>query len=261
MISIIIPTLNEEKYLPKLLECIKKQTFRDFEVIVADNHSKDKTRQIAQEYGCKVVDGGLPGAGRNNGAKAAKGDYFIFFDADVAFDPKFIEKSFNEFQKRYLEITTCLFVPDSKEYTKWFELYNAYAKTVQYIRPSCSGAFMLMTRRIFERVQGFDEELKIAEDQNFVKKAHQISKFRILESVKITMSVRRFEKENIIKYVSRAIRSEMHRSLVGEIKDDTFKYEFGNYKQEEQDFKKQKTKLNELIKKFKKNKKRKGEDK
>ena len=51
MLSIIIPTYNEEEYLPKLLNCIKNQTHKDYEIIVADANSKDKTRQIAKKYG------------------------------------------------------------------------------------------------------------------------------------------------------------------------------------------------------------------
>ena len=69
ILSIIIPTYNEEEYLPVLLESIKEQSFDDYEVIVADANSTDKTREIAKEYGCIVVDGGLPAVGRNNGAR------------------------------------------------------------------------------------------------------------------------------------------------------------------------------------------------
>ena len=74
ILSIIIPTYNEEEYLPVLLESIKKQNFNDYEVIVADANSTDRTREIAKEYGCLIVDGGLPAVGRNNGAKVAKGE-------------------------------------------------------------------------------------------------------------------------------------------------------------------------------------------
>ncbi len=54
MISIIIPAYNEERFLPRLLESIKKQEFRDYEVIVADNHSEDRTTEIAQQYAINV---------------------------------------------------------------------------------------------------------------------------------------------------------------------------------------------------------------
>ena len=82
MISIVIPAYNEERYLPILLDCIKKQTYKNHEIIVADANSTDSTRQIAKKYGCKVVKGGMPGIGRNNGAKAAKGEMLLFLDAD-----------------------------------------------------------------------------------------------------------------------------------------------------------------------------------
>ncbi|HRP68451.1 MAG TPA: glycosyltransferase, partial [Turneriella sp.] len=63
-ISVVIPALNEERDLPELLSSLKAQSFRNFEVIVADAGSKDKTREIAQEFGARVVDGGMPGVGR-----------------------------------------------------------------------------------------------------------------------------------------------------------------------------------------------------
>ena len=83
ILSIIIPTYNEEEYLPVLLESIKKQSFKDYEIIVADANSTDRTREIAESYGCIVVDGGLPAAGRNNGAKVATGEYLLFLDSDL----------------------------------------------------------------------------------------------------------------------------------------------------------------------------------
>ena len=74
MLSIIIPTLNEEEYLPRLLESIRRQTYRDYEIIVADNNSEDQTRAIAESFGARVSPGGNhPGKGRNRGAEAAKG--------------------------------------------------------------------------------------------------------------------------------------------------------------------------------------------
>ena len=83
ILSIIIPTYNEEEYLPVLLDSIKKQNFEDYEVIIADANSTDKTREIASEYGCIITEGGMPAVGRNNGAKIAKGEYLLFLDSDL----------------------------------------------------------------------------------------------------------------------------------------------------------------------------------
>ena len=98
-LSIIIPTLNEEDYLPLLLESIKKQNFAEGEVIVADARSQDKTVEIAKSYGCKVVPGGLPPKARNEGAKKARGELFLFLDADVVLPENSLEKFLKEFKK------------------------------------------------------------------------------------------------------------------------------------------------------------------
>ena len=114
MISIITPTLNEEEFLPKLLKSIKKQKFKDYEIIVADAGSVDKTRKIAKKLGSGVVKGGLPAVGRNEGAKAAKGELLLFLDADVILPEKFLEKAIREFEKRNLDVASIQLDPQTK---------------------------------------------------------------------------------------------------------------------------------------------------
>jgi glycosyltransferase involved in cell wall biosynthesis len=90
MLSIVIPTFNEEKYLPGLLKTLQEQTFKDYEIIVADNDSSDATRTIAVMAGARVVGGGLPARGRNLGAEVARGEWLLFLDADVILPSDFL---------------------------------------------------------------------------------------------------------------------------------------------------------------------------
>ena len=90
-ISVIIPAKNEEKYIKRLLESLVSQTYKPFEIIVADADSTDNTIKIAISYNAKIVKGGLPAKGRNEGTKVANGDYLFFFDADTYIKKKFIE--------------------------------------------------------------------------------------------------------------------------------------------------------------------------
>ena len=98
-VSIIIPALNEEKNIALLLESIKARKFDGYEVILADAHSTDRTREVAEEYGCRVVDGGRPAVGRNAGAAVADGEYLFFLDADVIVPPGFISNVYNEMSR------------------------------------------------------------------------------------------------------------------------------------------------------------------
>jgi len=85
-VSIIIPTLNEEKYVEKTLLSIKAQTMKlPYEVIVSDGASKDDTLKIAKRYANKIVISKKrsPAIQRNCGAKYSKGSFLIFVDADT----------------------------------------------------------------------------------------------------------------------------------------------------------------------------------
>lgn len=83
LVSVIIPTYNEEAALPFALKSVFKQTHPFIETIVVDSHSSDRTKDIAAEFGTKVIDyeGKLLGA-RCAGFKAAIGNFILLLDAD-----------------------------------------------------------------------------------------------------------------------------------------------------------------------------------
>lgn len=98
-ISVIIPTYNEEKVIFDCLSSLDSQTIGDFEVIVVDDGSSDKTLGVlkkirSKNYKLKILkqDHKGPGAARNLGAKSAKGEIIVFVDADMTFDKDFLRK-------------------------------------------------------------------------------------------------------------------------------------------------------------------------
>lgn len=93
-ISAIIPTFNEQDYLPYLLTSVENQTLKPSEIIVADYNSTDETKQIAKSFGAKIVNVGErgPGIARYEGAKHATGDLLFFSDADNILEHELIEK-------------------------------------------------------------------------------------------------------------------------------------------------------------------------
>ena len=86
--SIIIPVYNVEKYIKKCLDSVFDQSYKDFEVIVVNDGTKDNSMQIVKEYDVTIINQenqGLSEA-RNNGVKKAKGEYIIFLDSDDYLD-------------------------------------------------------------------------------------------------------------------------------------------------------------------------------
>ncbi len=236
MLSIIIPTLNEEKYLPKLLEDIKKQTFSDYEIIVSDGFSGDGTVDIAKRYGCKVVIGDKdkrhPSIQRNNGVKVARGKWLLFLDADTLFNNKFfLEKTIKDFSKRELGIAGFYLRFKSQHffYLFYYCFYNGFSFLAQYIKPLAVGAAIIVKKELHEKIGGFDESIFIGEDQIYCEKISKISRFRLIKGEYIFFSIRRFEKEGRWRLFFKLLYSTAYVLLFGPIKKKIVKYNFGEH--------------------------------
>ena len=230
MISIIIPAYNEEKFLPKLLRSIRKQAYKNKEVIVADASSTDRTAEIAGEYGARVVEGGMPAVGRNNGAKKAKGDIFLFLDADVVLpDAYFLEATIKEFERQKLDIATCFPAPlsDKKIDHLFHQFFNVYCNLLKSMMPHTPGFCIFARRSLHEQIGGFDENVKLAEDHDYAEQAVKAGKFGIIKSRKIPVSIRRFEKDGRLNIAVKYFFCELHRLILGSVKSDVFNYKFG----------------------------------
>jgi len=228
MLSIIIPTLNEEKYLPLLLKEIKKQKFTgDYEIIVADAGSTDKTVKIAKEFGCIVVKGGLPARGRNEGAKIARGNIFLFTDADNVYLPgDFLRNLLGEFEKRKLDVASFPIYPKGNVFDKiTYGIYNHWVQLIQRFSAYATNS-VLVRSDIHQKVGGFDEEIKIAEDHFYAKIARKFGKFGFIKTKPVLTSTRRFEKEGRLKTYLKYLIAGIYMFFFGPIKKDIFRYRF-----------------------------------
>jgi glycosyltransferase involved in cell wall biosynthesis len=229
-LSIVIPTFNEEKLLPFLLESIKKQNGIKVEIIIADNNSTDNTRQIAASFGAKIVEGGLPGKARNNGAEVAGNNIILFLDADVILPtPDFLKKTLFEFNKNDFGIATCDLLPISEKIIDKLshQAVNLYLKKTHAFLPHIPGACIFVKKNIHEKIQGFDETLKLAEDHDYAQRASKITKFGFLKSYPILISIRRLERDGRLNVATKYALCEAHMFLKGPIRSDIFKYTFG----------------------------------
>lgn len=113
-ISVIMLTYNRENFVGRMIDCILKQTFRDFEFIIVDNGSSDRSGEIADSYAGKdprisVIHRprGNIGSGRNAGLNAAKGKYIAFVDDDDICDPDFLEFLYGLAEEFQADISIC----------------------------------------------------------------------------------------------------------------------------------------------------------
>ena len=243
MISIIIPSLNEEKFLPLLLTSIKEQDSSDFvqgkdyEIILADAGSKDKTIEIAKRYECIITQGGMPAKGRNEGAKKAKGEILFFLDSDIILPEGFFKKALAEFNNRKLDIASfCLIpLPIDKFSNFLIELY--YNKPIVLLESVLPHAAMgiLVKRDLFEKLKGFDESIKLAEDMDFARRAKNNfkAKFGIIKSVRIYFSDRRLKKDGWILTGIKFFLCELYMIFIGPARSNIFKYKFDHHKGDE----------------------------
>ncbi|AMK14917.1 MJ1255/VC2487 family glycosyltransferase [Methanobrevibacter olleyae] len=230
-LSIIIPTFNEEEYLPKLLESIKSQDFTDYEIIVADAQSNDNTREIAKEHGCIVVEGGLPGLGRNRGAKIAQGEILVFLDSDLELTENYLNDVIKEFESEDLGIAITQMTPlsESKRDIYIHDLANWFMIAVENIKPHGAGCYGIITKKeLHDEVQGFDENLSFGEDTDYIERVAEISQFKVLRNAKIGVSTRRLEEEGLYTLLKQYGKSTVNDFRGKRTSAEDLGYEFGH---------------------------------
>ncbi|MCL4299132.1 MAG: glycosyltransferase [Anaerolineae bacterium] len=235
VLSVIIPTLNEATVLPGLLDALQSQTRPPDEIIVADAGSEDETRAVAQARGARVVQGGMPSVGRNAGAAVARGDLFLFLDADVMPPPNFIADALAEITESDCAVATCPAEPLSDDPATRIltEVANLFMQVVQDVVPHAPGFCIWVRREIHEAIGGFDEAAKMAEDDDYVRRAAKFGRFAVLHSVRIPVSMRRVEEEGLVKLSLKYLWTEMYALAGKPVYSTPFEYQFGAHKPRE----------------------------
>ena len=217
-VSIIIPCKNEQGYIGKLLSSLDEQNLpQNFEIIIADANSTDKTLDIINSYyvklpNLKVIEGGLPSLGRNLGARVAKGDILLFIDSDAYFkDNMIIMNSVNKFNKDKLDLLGCYLNIENNWFVKLiYSLCNVIVKLSKFDKPFVVGTYFMIKKDKFFELGGFDESLMHCEDY-FLSKEVSPKKFSLINSYVYTDD-RRFKKLGFINMMMYFIKNMLKRN-------------------------------------------------
>lgn len=208
--SIVIPTLNEEHYLPLLLADLAQQTNDAFEIIHVDGSSEDQTVALAKEYADRldirslVVKKRNVSYQRNAGAAKARGEWVIFMDADNRLPEYFLDGLKYQIARH----------PETDIFTTWVKVSETDGRLNQAIEKSINfsfelfksigqeaafGALIGVQKKVFKKVK-FDEKQKVFEDVFFINKAVDAGfVYQIFHEPRYYYSLRRLRREGTLK--------------------------------------------------------------
>lgn len=212
--SIIIPTLNEEKLIEQLLRQISQKELKEkynYEIIVSDGGSTDRTIEISKMYSDKVIVHNEKrkqniSEGRNKGAENSEGRILIFLNGDIrikepdrffeAIEKKFVPSSF-------LAMTCSVYVFPEEETLAdkiFLGFYNVYFYSLNLIKYGMGrGECQIIRREVFDKVGGYKTNLAAGEDMELYGRIRKIGKILFVRDLIIYESPRRYRRYGHVK--------------------------------------------------------------
>ncbi|MGQ4832397.1 MAG: glycosyltransferase [Candidatus Asgardarchaeia archaeon] len=212
LISVIIPTYNEEKNIKRLLTALNKQTLprEEYEIIVVDGHSTDRTFEIARKYADVAIlqgDSLAADGARNEGAQIAKGKILAMTDADTIPPKHWLERIAIDFKQNPQAVAVCGPIypieqnPKAKLYFAFS--YNVLLRVIVGISRNRLNFFTFgnnsaIKKDVFLKVGGY-LEIGMAADTEISRRLKKYGEIIFDKQLYIYSSARRFEKEGYLK--------------------------------------------------------------
>ncbi len=206
--SLIVPAYNEEPVIALALKSLCGQTFKDYEIIVVNNNSTDKTPEIARGYADKVIEEKSQGYhyAARAGAVKARGKYLAVCDADCVYPSNWLERVDREFQKkpRLAAIYGSLRFHDHSRIANLASgpLWNLGCRVGEaFGKPSTAGPNFVMRKDYYHKAGGYNPERYnyVGVDFELGYRISQLGKVKFCPGIFVYSSSRRFRKYGTFK--------------------------------------------------------------
>ena len=206
LVSVIIPTYNHAKFIGKAIESVLSQTYKNFELIIIDNYSKDDTEKIVASYEddrivyLKFRNNDIIAASRNYGIKYSHGEYIAFLDSDDFWHKQKLEKQLPHFEiSEIIGVSSNAILVSETPYYKKVNLARSKQGYVDYEYREFLNCNPIMTsslivrRDTLDRAGFFDEDkvFSCIEDWELWLRMARYGSFRVLENPFLTYLVSR----------------------------------------------------------------------
>ncbi len=207
-ISVIIPTYNRAKYLPRAIESVLSQSFKPLEIIIVDDGSIDDTKSVVSRYPVGYIyqeNSGVSSA-RNGGVKEAKGEWVAFLDSDDEWDRDKLLKQI-AFHRTNPDIlfshTNERWIRDNREikYSKRLKKPEGFCFEDNLSACKIAASSVLVHKKIFEDVGYFDESLRVCEDYEFWLRVSLSHKIGLVKDKLITKYAHNSQLSKTIKFI------------------------------------------------------------
>jgi len=203
MLSIVVPARNEEKFIGASLESLRKQEFTgEYEIIVVDNGSRDKTAEVAKNFGARVVYEPTPGViqARQSGAAVATGDIIIQTDADTVYPADWLER-INRFFLMHPKHVGLTGAYDYIQPVWWANLeaglrniVNSFAVVVSGVPLYVSGANLAFRRDVWVEIGQYDRKSFQPDQYGIAHQLHRFGRVKYDRKLVVHTSHRRIDK-------------------------------------------------------------------
>jgi rSAM/selenodomain-associated transferase 2 len=199
-LSVIIPTLNEEKNIADIIDFINQEKIK-VEIIISDADSTDKTKQIAAAKGAKIVNSKNASRGKqlNKGAKIATAPILLFLHADSTLEKGSLSLLVNKMQNKMDKIGGCFTLEIKSEHPLLKFISWSSNLRSKYFKLIFGDQGIFIRKEIFYELGGFPD-IELMEDWEFSKKMREFGKMLFLDK-KIYTSARRWEKFGVLNTI------------------------------------------------------------